>query len=475
MQIALLRSRTSSLTARTAVAVGVLATVAAGETSSSWIQVARVGTFKNYWSGGKLRTFTITDVMLKEMHDNFIEGRHPVPPTQLCIDYEHLSSPDVPLTSPVQGKAAGWVKAVALREDNQELWAEIEWTDPAADAIRAKEFQYFSPEFAFDYTTHDASKIGCTLLAGAITNRPFIQGMEAVQLRAGGTADVLAAELSFDQRRVFVERALTDHYRALNAGNANCHDWYVYVCDIYDDAVVFSVAGGRKFRCTYDLDGAGTVVLGEFEEVVISYEPLSSGAEGDVMSKDPKATIKLTDRDGKAIEVAADVLESTDLVKDLRAQLSQRVPKADHEALQTQVVTLTGRVDALTQTNEATTKLLAERDAAKAVEDLIADGKASAGQKESLTELYLSNRDLFTKVTAGMPKVVETGERGHGGGGGQEGGTTVVDEVNTAITDAMKADTTLTYATASERVFAKDPGLYGRYVKASEQKVGKSQ
>lgn len=475
MQIALLRSTLPGLTARTAVALAVLATAAEGESSRSWIQVARVGTFKNYWDGKKLRTFTITQAMLAEMHDNFVEGRHPVPPTELCIDYEHLSSPDVALADPVQGKAAGWVKNLELRENGDEIWAEIEWTDPAATAIRAKEFKYFSPEFAFDYTTHDASDIGCTLLAGAITNRPFIQGMEAVTLRAGGVADVLAAELSFDQRRVFVERALVEQYRAMSAAG-QCASCYVWVCDIYDDVVVFSVDGGRKFRCDYTCDGAGVVVLGEFEEVVISYEPLTSGDEGDVTMKATVSTIKLNDRQGKEVEISTEALEATDLVKDLRAQLSQRVPKSDHDALQTKVVALTGRVDAQAKEIDDQKQAIAARDAKDAVDTIIAAGRATAGQRESLTELYLSNRDLFTKVTAGMTaQVVPQGELGHGNGPKTEGGDTPVQEVEKAIAEAMKADATLTYAQASERVFAKQPELYSRYVKATERRTGKAE
>lgn len=474
MQIALLRSTSSRLTARTAVALAVLASATEGQADRSWIQVARVGTFKNYWDGKKLRTFTITRAMLAEMHANFADGRHPVPPTELCIDYEHLSSPDVALADPVQGKAAGWVKQLDLREDGDEIWAEIEWTTPAAEAIRAKEFKYFSPEFAFDYTTHDASDIGCTLLAGAITNRPFIQGMQAVTLRAGGVADVLAAELSFDQRRVFVERALCEHFRALHAAGG-AGDWYVWVCDIYDDVVVFQANGGRRYRCDYTCDGAGRVTLGEFEEVVMSYEPLESGDEGAVMSKAAVTTLTLTDRAGKEVEIPVEALEGTELVKDLRAQLSQRVPKADHEALQTQVVTLTSRVDAQAKELKAQTDAITLRDAKDAVEVVIAAGKATAAQRDSLTKLYLSNRELFAEVTAGLTQVVTAGEVGHAGGAKPEGESSVVQDVEAAVTEAMKADPSLTYAMATQRVFARQPELYGRYVKASERRVGAQQ
>lgn len=140
----------------------------------SWIQLAKTGTFHSNRYG----KFSITKTDLSQMLRNFNEIT-PKPPTELPIDYDHLSMDP---KKPGDGIAAGWMKKLELREDGEELWAEVEWTEPGAERIEKGEYRFISPSFVKDHTHKDGRKIGTTLLAAAITNHPFLEGMSALTL-----------------------------------------------------------------------------------------------------------------------------------------------------------------------------------------------------------------------------------------------------------------------------------------------------
>ncbi len=140
-------------------------------TDESTVQVFRTGKFKHPLYG----TFTITDEDLDRMQANFDEHR-PKPPTELVVDYEHMSA-DGRQIAP----AAGWVKSLVRKAG--ELFAKVHWTPKAAGMIRAGEYRYISPEWHMHYKDKESGKdIGPTLLSMALTNRPFIEGMQSVAL-----------------------------------------------------------------------------------------------------------------------------------------------------------------------------------------------------------------------------------------------------------------------------------------------------
>jgi hypothetical protein len=149
----------------------------------SWIQLARTGAFvsKRY---GK---FTIEKTDLSQMLSNFTTIT-PKAPTLLPVDWDHLSMQDP--KQPGDGAAAGWMKNLELRDSGDTLWAEVEWTPKAAEAIKNREYQFVSPSFVQNHTHKDGQKIGTTLLAAAITNHPFLEGMQALTLRTPAIAGV---------------------------------------------------------------------------------------------------------------------------------------------------------------------------------------------------------------------------------------------------------------------------------------------
>ena len=155
----------------------------------SWIQLAKTGTFHSTRYG----QFSITRGDLAQMLHNF-NNVTPAAPTELPIDYDHLSMDP---KQPGDGKAAGWLKRVELRAEGDELWGEVEFTPEAADLIKNRAYRFVSPfkttigegdnQFVRlatlkDHTHKDGRKIGTTLLAAAITNHPFLEGMQALTL-----------------------------------------------------------------------------------------------------------------------------------------------------------------------------------------------------------------------------------------------------------------------------------------------------
>ncbi len=150
---------------------------AATTNPTSWIQIAKCGEFVSQRYG----EFAITREDLSTMLHNF-QNITPKAPTRLPIDVDHLSmSPE----KPWDGVAAGWINDLALRDDGDTLWALVEWTPQGAAAIKDKQYQFVSPSFVKDYTDKSGERIGTTLLAAAITNHPFLEGMAALTLSAG--------------------------------------------------------------------------------------------------------------------------------------------------------------------------------------------------------------------------------------------------------------------------------------------------
>lgn len=137
----------------------------------TWFQVAKTGTFYSPVYG----KISITPDDLTTMFQNF-KTKTPLPPTRLPLDYDHLS--DEP-QKPEDGKAAGWVKDLQIRDNGNTLWCQPDWTRRAAELINNREYAFVSPFFVTDYMDKvSGKKIGPTLKAIAITNRPFLEGMQ---------------------------------------------------------------------------------------------------------------------------------------------------------------------------------------------------------------------------------------------------------------------------------------------------------
>lgn len=136
-------------------------TFAKDNKSVTKIQVMKTGIYKGLFD---LISFTSKD--FENMIQNFDNK-------VLGIDVQYNYSHEM------RGKAAGWIKKLYTENDGNELWAEVEWTPKALQAIKDKEYRYSSAEIDFNYEHNETmQKFGVTLTGAALTNIPFITGME---------------------------------------------------------------------------------------------------------------------------------------------------------------------------------------------------------------------------------------------------------------------------------------------------------
>lgn len=145
---------------------------------TSEIQLFKYGNFV-HWSGEE---FGMDVDIAKAMKDNFdrMKAESKDPEHIVPIDYNHGS-----LSYGVdEAIAGGWITELSVKEDG--LYATVQWTTRAADLIKNEEYRFISPEFAVDVTDEFGDSIeGPVLYAAALTNRPFLKGMEPVSLSIG--------------------------------------------------------------------------------------------------------------------------------------------------------------------------------------------------------------------------------------------------------------------------------------------------
>lgn len=130
------------------------------------LQVMRTGSFKH----PKYGAFSIKKEHLEKMIQNF-EGR--ARGIDIAVDYGHNT----------EGEAAAWIQKLEVEPINKGfgLFALSDWTPPAEEKIRNKEYKYLSADFTLTYEDAETGKnFGPTLLGAGLTNRPFIKGMDPV-------------------------------------------------------------------------------------------------------------------------------------------------------------------------------------------------------------------------------------------------------------------------------------------------------
>jgi phage I-like protein len=152
---------------------------------------------------GKHGKFEITERDIDTMIANYNSNLHPVRPTELSVDYDHH-----------EGESAGWIKGLEKRVRMEgtrrvvELWGKVAWVKDAMEKIAARKYRYFSPMFSKNFTTPTGRFAGATLLGGALTNRPFLQGMAAITCSLGDDLAVPATtQRSSNMRLITVKDA----------------------------------------------------------------------------------------------------------------------------------------------------------------------------------------------------------------------------------------------------------------------------
>jgi hypothetical protein len=78
--------------------------------------------------------------------------------------------------------AIGWFKQL-INKGRNGLWAIVEWTKEGMELLNKKAYKYFSPEFYTNYEDPESrEEYQNVLVGGALTNRPYFKGLQAVVL-----------------------------------------------------------------------------------------------------------------------------------------------------------------------------------------------------------------------------------------------------------------------------------------------------
>ena len=131
----------------------------------TWVQLLRPGK----WKHSEYGTLKFDDKFFDSMVRNFDNNIRRI---DLCVDAEH---------HPDEG-AAGWIKKLENRGEKG-LWALVEWTNRGVDYVKDKVYRYLSAEFDHSWKDEETGrKYKNVRFGAALTNRPFIKGMDPVNL-----------------------------------------------------------------------------------------------------------------------------------------------------------------------------------------------------------------------------------------------------------------------------------------------------
>lgn len=296
------------------------------ENAPVWEQIAKEGEYKGHASG----EFTLDAQVFADIIKNF--RAHPsyraadvrTPWTEggdnsnsgrvIPWDFHHANEA-APTSVAVQGAPAqGWVLDLKTEQgpDGLTLWALTDWLEPARTYIRNGQYQWSSVAIWPD--SHDAvtgKPIGTYLSSVAITNDPFIQGMQPLAASRGAASDRRTKKLdargpSLDAINRALQEALELRYPS--APNA---DWdeKVWVCEVFDATCVFEW-DGKLYEIAYTLDGTTATLGPQPQEVVRTYEPVTNttptpATEASTAGRRIAASRSLSTTKGQAMKLAA--------------------------------------------------------------------------------------------------------------------------------------------------------------------------
>lgn len=141
--------------------------------AKKYIRVLKIG--KNYLRGHDI-TVNVTN---EDAAKIIAASKEKIGAQDIPIDYDHQLE-----FSAVQGKggkapASGWIKSLSIEKDG--IYADVDWTVAANDAIVGKEYRYISPTLMVDKNT---LKVVYIKNAG-LTNQPSIDGLEVLAASMG--------------------------------------------------------------------------------------------------------------------------------------------------------------------------------------------------------------------------------------------------------------------------------------------------
>jgi phage I-like protein len=153
----------------------------------TWVQVARAGNYRGYARGEQPFEFTgVTfDQIVANLHNSPAFKRGPngmgTAPV-IAWDYHHASEQPAAMTGEHGAPATGWVYDAEKRigaDGVAELWALTRFLEPARTQVRSGQYRWASVSVILDAIDPVTGRsIGAVLTSIALTNSPFIEGMQ---------------------------------------------------------------------------------------------------------------------------------------------------------------------------------------------------------------------------------------------------------------------------------------------------------
>lgn len=183
------------------------------DTGPKWVQVTLEGNYQGYL-GGK-RPFQITRADLDQMVANI--KNHPGyeldaagKPIGHVIPWDYNHASEQPATEgslPYEGAPAqAWTLDLEVRngaDGKAQLWALTEFLEPARTYVKAGQYRWASVAVVFNAVDPvSGNNVGSMVTSIALTNTPFVEGMEPLVASKQGNGAVVQA-----YRRTFYEQA----------------------------------------------------------------------------------------------------------------------------------------------------------------------------------------------------------------------------------------------------------------------------
>jgi len=359
-------------------------------------------------------------------------------------NYQHASYSE----DPENAKACGWIKRLMV--ENGELWGEIEWTAKAREYIEAKEFQFISPEFDFNFVDENGNDCGFTMLGFALTNVNFLKKNQM---------PVTLTDFKLNDLEKYIK---TEYQREEMAWAFEGVAW------AFSSYLIAQIRAGRV-ETGETLTKEIEKTYKEFLEILKNkLEQLTENGELQ-MNEELKKLLKLTDGSDGVQEVK-NLMDSvktlTDQVKTLeteKKELSDKVTGYETQLSDSQkeAVKLADRVNKLEESIKLT-------DAENFIDSQIYDkntnsGKILPAQRETWLKSYLVNPEQTKELIAGLPVAIHGGEIGSNQPGPENQKKTPDVVLNEKTVELMQDKTNLTYERAFEIVRQQNPELVEAY------------
>jgi hypothetical protein len=249
-------------------------------------------------------------------------------------------------------------------------------------------------------------KLGTHIICAAITNMPFIPGMQPIEL--SGSGELVLAEVEMNEKQQRISSAFYAKY-----GN-NLSDDMPWVVAYYDDYIV-ARKGGKLLKQNYSISDDLTVTFtGDPIEVVASYTELSEN----LPMPDPKTETKT---DPKPDQGTLELRQQYDELDKTVKLLSSRLEASENEVKEER------------NKRVAIENTMKKKEADALVLSLISAGKLPKKQQEWAQGYALNDPEGFQKFANALDPVVKLRTE-HGSGEDDEHQDRVEDPVAKMMT-----------------------------------------